>query len=124
MYGVGLYGKVRLACHRDGMSARHAALHFGINRRTVDKKLRHSVPPGYRRTRSPRRPKLDPFTGIIDAILEDDVQRHRKQRHTAKRIFERLGDEHGFVGGITIVTDYIRVRKRVASDLWREWKRI
>lgn len=32
MYDVGLYRKVRLACHRDGMSTRHAALHFGINR--------------------------------------------------------------------------------------------
>jgi len=45
MYEVWLYRKVRLACHRDGMSARHAALEFGINRRTVDKMLEHSFPP-------------------------------------------------------------------------------
>ncbi len=118
MYDVGLYGKVRLACHRDGMSARRAALHFGINRRTVDKILKHSVPPGYRRTRAPRRPKLDPFIGIIDAILEDDRSRHRKQRHTARRIFERLRDEHGFEGGITIVNDYIRARKRGTQEVF------
>jgi transposase len=32
-----------------------------------------------------------------------------KQRHTAKRIFERLRDEHGFAGGYTVVKDYVRV---------------
>jgi len=34
--------------------------------------LAFSVPPGYRRSGPPRRPKLDPFTGIIDRILEED----------------------------------------------------
>jgi hypothetical protein len=33
-------------------------------------------------------------------------RRPKKQRHTAKRIFERLRDEHGYAGGITIVKDY------------------
>jgi transposase len=75
--------------------------------------LRFSVPPGYVRTRPPVRPKLDPFTGIIDQILAADKNRPKKQRHTSKRIFERLRDEHGFTGGITIVKDYIRgVRQR------------
>ena len=46
--------------------------------------------------------------GVIDAILEDDKQRPAKQRHTAKRIFERLKEEHGFTGGYTIVKDYVR----------------
>jgi hypothetical protein len=38
----------------------------------------------------------------------DDKQRLAKQRHTAKRIFDRLRDEHGFTGGYTIVKDYVR----------------
>ena len=71
--------------------------------------LSHSVPPGYRRSRPASRPKLDPFTRIIEQILETDRQVHRKQRHTAKRIFERLRAEHGFTGGYTIVKDYVRV---------------
>ena len=50
--------------------------------------------------------KLDAFTGIIDGILEDDRTSHHKQRHTAKRIFDRLRDEYGFTGGYTIVKDY------------------
>ena len=78
---------------------------FGIDRKTVAKMLEHAVPPGYRRTGPPVRPKLDPFIAIIDPILEADKGRLKKQRHTAKRIFERLRDEHGFTGGIMIVTD-------------------
>jgi hypothetical protein len=72
------------------------------------------VPPGYRRKRPPARPKLDPFTGIIDEILAADDGRPRKQRHTAKRIFERLRDEHGYSGGITIDRDRAAGHKHLA----------
>ena len=118
MYSVDLYRRVRQACHVGGMSARAAARHFGIDRKTVSKILKHSVPPGYRRDGPPARPKLDPFTGLIDRILEDDKSMLKKQRHTAKRIFERLRDEHGFTGGITIVTDYVREKKRQSREVF------
>ena len=111
MHTVDMYLRVRLACRHEGLSRREAARRFGIDRRTVSKILAFSVPPGYRRSRPPARPKLDPFTGIIDRILEDDRLAPRKQRHTAKRIFERLRDEHGFEGGYTIVKDYVRERR-------------
>ena len=107
MKRVELYGRVRHAVIVQGMSRREAARVFGIDRRSVDKMLAFSVPPGYRRSKPPRRPKLDPFTGVIDQILENDTKVPRKQRHTSKRVFERLRDEHGFAGGITIVKDYI-----------------
>jgi transposase len=70
--------------------------------------LRYAVPPGYQRQQPIKRPKLGPWLGVIDAILDDDKQRPAKQRHTAKRIFERLKEEHGFTGGYTIVKDYVR----------------
>jgi len=60
MYQVDLYRKVRLACHHEGLSKREAARRFGVDRKTVDKILRHSVPPGYRRSQPVRRPKLGP----------------------------------------------------------------
>ena len=63
---------------------------------------------GYQRQQPIKRPKLGPWLGVIDAILNDDKQRPAKQRHTAKRIFERLKEEHGFTGGYTIVKDYVR----------------
>jgi len=107
MKRVELYGRVRHAVIVQGMSRRQTARVFGIDRRTVDKMVAFSVPPGYRRTKPVKCPKLDGFTAIIDQILEADQALPKKQRHTSKRIFERLRDEHGFTGGITIVKDYI-----------------
>ena len=111
MKGVELYGRVRHAVRIEGLSHREAARRFGIDPRTVSKMMVFSVPPGYRRRKPPARPKLDPFVGIIDRILEEDKSRPTKQRHTSKRIFERLRDEHGFAGGLTIVKDYVHERR-------------
>ena len=69
MYGVELYAAVRLAVVEEGLSHHEAGRRFGIDRRTVKKMLSYSAPPGYRRTKPVRRPKLDGFTGIVDAIL-------------------------------------------------------
>ena len=98
MYGVELYAAVRLAVVEEGLSHHEAGRRFGIDRRTVKKMLSYSSPPGYRRSKPVRRPKLEEFTGIVDAILEADADLDvpRKQRHSAHRIFERLRDEHGF----------------------------
>ena len=89
-----------------------------VHRDTVRKMLDYSVPPGYRRQIPPRRPKLEDFTGVIDRILEDDHKAPRKQRHTAKRIFERLRDEYGFDGGYTIVKDYVREHRRQTREMF------
>ena len=64
-----------------------------LHRSTVNKMLEYSVPPGYRREQSPRRPKLDPYKGVIDRILEDNQSLQKKQPHTAKRICDRPRDE-------------------------------
>src|SRR5438309_5105338 len=109
---VELYGKVRYAVQMEGVSRREAARRFGIDPRTVAKMLAFSVSPGLpAQPAAPARPKLDPFTGMIDAILAADEGRPRKQRHTSKRIFERLRNEHGYSGGITIVKDYVLARR-------------
>ena len=97
--------RVRRACMVEGMSTREAARVFGLHRDTVRKMLQYSVPPGYRRESPPRRPKLDPYRGVIDRILEDDRSLPKKQCHTAKRIYERLRAEHGFTGKYTIVKE-------------------
>ena len=84
------YAAVRRSVYVEGLSERAAARRFGLARETVRKMLRYRLPPGYRRAKPIRCPKLDAFTGVIDQILTDDQQRPKKQRHTAKRIWERL----------------------------------
>ena len=100
------------------MSERAAGRYFGISRESVKKMLSFSVPPGYRRQAEIKRPKLDGFTEIIDAWLGEDLSRNRKQRHTAKRVLERLRDEHGFTGGHTIIKDYIREHERRGREMF------
>ena len=118
MYKVDMYVRVRRACMVEGMSIREAARVFGLHRDTVRKMLVYSVPPGYRRERPPRRPKLEPYTGVIDRILDEDLSLPKKQRHTAKRIYDRLRDEYGFTGKYTIVKDYVRERRRRGQEMF------
>jgi transposase len=66
------------------------------------------VPPGYQRKKPVARPKLGTWLGIIDQILEEDEARPKKQRHTARRIYDRLKEEHAFTGCYTIVKDVVR----------------
>src|SRR3974377_988924 len=118
MKDVELYAKVRYAVRIEGLSKRAVARRFGIDPRTVDKMLEFSVPPGYRRSKAPGKPKLGPFIGIIDAILAGDKDRPKKQQHTSKRIFERLRDEHGYSGGITIVKDYVALCRQRSKEMF------
>ena len=87
----------------DGLSKRAACREFDIHWDTLTKVLGHPEPPGYRRTAPRPKPRLDPFLPVIHQTLEADKKAPRKQRHTARRIFERLRDEHGYEGGLTVV---------------------
>ena len=87
------WAEIRRRVLNDEISKRAACAEYEIHWETLQKILTHSEPPGYRRTK-PRRSKLEPFLPIIHEILQNDPKVHRKQRHTAKRIFERLRDEH------------------------------
>ena len=118
MYRVDVYLRVRRAVMLEGVSIREASRVFGVHRDTVRKMVAYSVPPGYRRQSPPRKPKLEPFTGVIGRILEEDLRVPKKQRHTAKRIFERLRDEYGFDGQYTIVKDYVREHRRRSQEMF------
>src|SRR4249920_1160897 len=111
MFAVEVYAAVRHFVFIEGNSRREAARVFGLSRETVLKMCRFSLPPGYTRTKPVTKPKLGPLLPVIDAILEADRTGPVKQRHTAKRIFERLRDEHGFDGGYTVVKDYVRIAR-------------
>src|ERR1700682_2333175 len=118
MKSVELYAQVRYAVQIEGLSRREAARRYGIDPRTVAKMLAFSVPPGYRRSRPPARPKLDPFVVIIDRILGGEKGQPAKQQHPSKRIFERLRDEHGYAGGITIVRAYVHDQRQRQREMF------
>ncbi|MBI1312157.1 hypothetical protein GC176_12770 [bacterium] len=96
------------------LSKRAACVEYDIHWDTLKKILSHSEPPGYVLTKK-RPSKLEPFVSFIHEMLDGDRKVHRKQRHTAQRVFERLRDEHGDTGGVTIVKQAVRA--------WREKNR-
>jgi transposase len=109
--------EIRRRVLREGVSKRQILRETGMHWRTLKKILRHPSPPGYRRSQSVKRPKIDPYLDRIREILKGDQQVHHKQRHTAKRIWERLQEE-GFTGGYTIVKDAVRELKRTSQEVF------
>jgi len=105
------YDLVRHMHYRDNLGKRTISRQTGLHRETIKKMLEYPEPPGYRFKVPRPKPKLAPFVPVIDQILEDDRKAPRKQRHTAKRIFDRLRAEYGYKGGYTIVKDYVRDKK-------------
>ena len=101
-----------------GEAKRSVQRHYGIHWRTLNKILAHSAPPGYRRSKPRKRPKLEPFIPVILQWLEEDKGVHKKQRHTARRIFNRLVKEHGYQGGHTVVKDFVREQKRTSQEVF------
>jgi hypothetical protein len=93
------WAEIRRRVLVDGQSKRSVCREFDIHWDTLQKIPHHSEPPGYRRAAARPKPKLEPFLPVIHQILEADKKAPRKQRHTARRIFERLRDEYGYTGG-------------------------
>jgi transposase len=103
------YIRVRQLRELEGLSLREISRQTGSHRDTIKKILTEAAPPGYQRKAVARRPVLGPFVAIIDQILKLDKEGvPRKQRHTAKRLWDRLRGEYGYRGGYTQVCDYVR----------------
>jgi transposase len=118
MFAVETYAAVRRFIFVEGKSRREAARFFGLSRDTISKMCRYSAPPGYLRSKPPERPKLGPLVPVIDAILDADKTAPPKQKHTAKRIFERLRLEHDYAGGYTVVKDYVRLARTKSREVF------
>src|SRR5580704_6948179 len=111
MLTVDKYARIRQA-HRDGMSIRAIARTFRHSRRKVREVLSQPEPKPFARPDQPIAVKLGSFHAIIQQILADDEQAPPKQRHTFRRIFERLRDEHGYTGGYDAVRRYVSKHRR------------
>jgi transposase len=112
------YDLVRRLYYRDGLSKHEISRRTGLHRKTINKMLLYARPPGYRLSRPRPKAKLGPFLGIIDQILEEDQKAPSKQRHTAKRVLDRLQQEYGFSGSYTIVKDYVREKRLRLKEVY------
>ena len=90
----------------------------GLAWATLKKMLEHSAPPGYRQKEDRPKPKLGEHLDWVGSVLSGDKQLPRKQRHTAKRIWERLKAERGFGGGYTVVKDAVRELTRHNQEVF------
>ena len=70
------------------------------------KRLASPIPPPRKQTVRPS-PALDPWKSTIDGWLAEDESAPRKQRHTARRVFQRLIEEHGAEVGESTVRRYV-----------------
>ena len=106
------FEQIRRDREREGLSLRALAERHGVHRRAVRAALESSVPPSKRVPEGRPAPKLGAYRALIDEWLAADLQAPRKQRHTSKRIWRRLVDEHGAEVGETTVRDHVRKRRR------------
>jgi transposase len=113
-----MWSEVRRRVLVEGVSRRQIRREYRIGSETLAKMLANPEPPGYRLTAARSRPKLGAFTAVIDEILVSDLDAPPKQRHTGRRIFERLRDEWGYRGGITQVRDYVAERQRHSREVF------
>ena len=109
--------RIRRRIKVDGVSKRQVMREEGIHWRTLEKVLTHSDPPGYRLKGPRKKPKIGPYIERIREIIRADKSVHKKQRHTAKRIFERIREE-GYEGGYTQVKEAVREIKRRTKEVY------
>ncbi|GAA3505610.1 hypothetical protein GCM10019016_127230 [Streptomyces prasinosporus] len=93
------------------MSTRALMRKYGVGFNTVQRALTSALPEPRKKMR-PRATRLDPYKPVIDAILRADLTAPRKQRHTVKRIYDRLLDEHEAVDvSHQMVRAYVAARR-------------
>lgn len=105
MSKVELYERIRKDS-RDGLSIRALAAKHHVHRRNVREALASAIPPE-RKTPERVSPALGPWTTIIRAWLVADRDAPRKQRHTARRVHQRLVAEYGAVVAESTVRAYV-----------------
>ena len=110
------WNKIRQRVLREGVSIRQIQRETGLHFKTIKKILSHSSPPPFDCPERPK-PKIDPYLERIADILESDSALPKKQRHTAKRIFEVIRAE-GYGGGYTAVKDVVRDLKCTSQEVF------
>lgn len=113
---VELFEQIRRDHDREGCSVHRLAHRYGVHRRAVRQALASPRPPARKRPQGRPAPKLGAYRTLIDSWLEADRTAPRKQRHTARRVWERLRDEHGVEVSERQVRRYVRERRRALGE--------
>ncbi len=115
---VELFEQIRKDRRVEGSSIRELAGRHHVHRRTVRQALESAVPPP--RKVYPQRPRsaVDAYAAVIDGWLLADRLVPRKQRHTARRVWQRLVAEHSASLSEVTVSRYV-ARRRTELDLDR-----
>jgi transposase len=106
--------EIRMRVLRGEASIRQIQRETGLHYETVKKMLLHPSPPEFR-CPDRSRPKLGPYLAFIADTISADKEMPKKQRHTAKRIFELIR-EQGYEGGYTQVKEAVRELKRTSQE--------
>lgn len=110
------FERIRREHREEGVSIRELARRHGVHRRAVRQALVAAIPPPKRVPPRPA-PAIGPHAVTIRRWLTEDAAVHRKQRHTARRIWERLVDEEGATLAESTVRHYVvGVRRELALD--------
>jgi transposase len=112
-----LFEQIRRDRDREGLSTRALAVRHGVHRRAVRQALASPVPPAKRSPVSRPAPKLGAYRALIDTWLEADRDAPRKQRHTARRVWQRLVEEQNAEVSERQVSRYVRARRRELGDI-------
>lgn len=104
--------------HSAGESMRSLASRLGHCHKTISKAIHcpTGAPAPYTRTKAVGYPKLGPMVSVIEQVLREDESAPKKQRHRARRIFERLRDEHAYIGSYYPVRRYVASLRRSTSE--------
>jgi len=89
---VELFERIRRAYEFEKKSIRAIARQCGVHRRTVRQAIANAIPPDRKTPQRPQ-PQMDEVKEFIKQLLEKDKKEPRKQHHTARRIFVRVGKE-------------------------------
>lgn len=110
---------IRRAYYIEHKSIRQIQRETGCHRKTIRKALEDGMVPEYNEKAPRPTPALTPVKGIIDQWLAEDEKQPSKQRHTAKRIYERLRDEYSFPGAESSIRRYVgQVRRQLRNEVF------
>ena len=110
------WNRIRQQVLRDGVSIRAVMRETGYHYSTIRRILDNSSPPEFA-CPAREKTKVGPYLERIAGIIKSDKTIKKKQRHTAKRIFEVISAE-GYEGSYTTVKNVVRELKKTSREVF------